>query len=309
MAEETVVAQPATITTTSVPAVPESKPFSLNDIKVESNYAPIERKSVEMSTTEPKEPLPDLKEFEASNNLETSIEPVKVDTSVEDTQNALARERFADKLRAENAEAELAKLRPVHEIPKDAPDINDQSTWGKKYANEPNNLETFLKARDDWSENRGRNSYSQEQAQVAEQRRNQAIRADIARKEQLTIAKHPDYYDAIAPVAPIIARMPILKQYIAEMEMGTDIAYHLARNPASLQQLQTMTPFQAGKFLFALEDRLKAPTTKITNAPEPIKPIGSREVSRPNMATMAAKDINGFIALRNKQELAKKRAH
>ena len=284
-------------------ALPDSKPNSL-EMRVETNYAPTERKSVEMVTTEPT--TPDLTlETEATPEPTTPPAP-----AVDDTANALARERFQEKLRADRAEAELKNLKPSFDAPTSAPDINDKSTWGKKYADKPNDLETFLQARDDWARSGAVSEYTAQQNQIAEGKRNEAIKAEVYRKEQLTIAKNPDYYQVINQVAPIIGSMPILKQYIAERELGTDVAYHLAKNPAMLQQLTTMTPFQAGEFLFSLETRLKAPApVKLTNAPEPIKTVGSNEVSKPTLASLASKDINGYMAMRKKQDLAARRAH
>lgn len=280
------------------------KPVNKMEMVIETNTAPGEQKSPEMATTEPKTDLKDLGLETKADAAEAPAEkePEKPEAkpageSADDRANKIARDRFQDKIRADNAERELAKLKPS--VPTTAPVITDFQT-----------LKEYEDARDTWRDGEVRKQVAQEHRQAEEQRRNDTIRAGIAQKEQQSAAKHPDYYQAVEPVAPIIGQLPILKQFIAERELGTEVAYHLAKNPSMLEQLTRMTPFQAGEFLFGVETRLKAPPVVTqTNAPEPIKPVGSREVVKPKLSELASKDINGYIAKRNKQELARRRAN
>ena len=293
------------------PAIAESKTANPMEMVVETNHAPTERKSVELVTTEPKTPELQVKIPEIKETAEPIVAATPADKTVEQKADELARARFDERLRADNAERELAKLKPQEKLSSTPPDIHDQSTWGEKYAKGQNTLEQFLKARDEWVIGNTKAQAAAEAKENSVRERNIKIQGDVSVREDKARAKYSDYNAVVTPLAPIIGSIPLLKQFIAERESGVEVAYNLAKNPALLDQLSRMTPFQAGEFLFSLETRLKTPANpQITEAPEPIKPVGSRDVaSKPTLANLASKDINGYIKLRNKQELERKRAH
>lgn len=287
---------------------------SLADIKVEMSSTPA---AVEQQSTETK-PLPELVTTEPSivldenqeqpEALEVPLEPQK--PSIDDTKNASARQAIEDRIRADNAERKLKELQPKSEVPEKQPDINDKATWGNKYKESPNDLETFLKAHSDWAKEEGkreeRSNYS-----LAEQHKQQmAIKTAVMQKEQEARVKHKDYDSVINPIVPVIQNIPILKDFISKNPMGAEVAYELGRNPAVLETLMRSDVWAAGEQLLNMAARLKAPkAAEITQAPDPIKPVGSRDTVKPKLADLAAKDVSGYIKTMNKQELARKRAN
>lgn len=280
----------------------------LADIKVEVSGselpAPVEQKSPEMVTTEPALETPE------PVSADLPPESTKPESSADDKANATARQALEDRIRADNAERQLKELQPKSKIPETKPDINDKATWGEKYKDSPNDLDTFLQARDEWAEAQGEKRARDSINQAEQQRQEIAIKTEVARKEQDSRKKHPDYDATINPIVPIIRSSPILKDFIAKNPMGTEVAYELGKNPAVLQKLMQGDMWAAGEQLINMAARLKAPRpVEITKAPEPLKPVGSRETVRPNLAEMSAKDVNGYIATRNKQELARRRAN
>lgn len=88
----------------------------------------------------------------------------------------------------------------------------------------------------------------------------------------------PDFEDALASSdVPMTAPM---QQAIMESDIGPRLAYYLAKNPDEAEKIAGMTPIGAIRALGRLEERLESakPTVTPTNAPPPIKPIGTRAV-------------------------------
>jgi hypothetical protein len=271
----------------------------MTDVKIETNYtesAPVEQQSTETPLAiESPEPAPVAPE--------APIAP-----TAEDKAATTAREAIRDRLRAEDAERRLQELQPKHTAPSKQPDINDQKSWGDKYKDSPNEYETFLKAHADWAMDEGRRLERQAYSQAQTQKEQLAIRTEVAKKEQDSRGKHSDYDTVVTPIAPIIGRIPIIKDFIARNAMGTEVAYELGKNPVVLEQLMRSNVWEAGEQLLSMAARLKAPkTVEITKAPEPITPVGARETVRPRLAELAAKDVGAYIAQQNKKELDRKR--
>ena len=277
-------------------------------VQIESNAAsaPVEQQSTVTPTRHEARMAPEVVE------AEKPVEPAKAtEPTAEDKSNASARQAIADRIRADDAERRLKELQPKAEVPDKMPDINDQTTWGKKYQDKSNDLETFLKARDEWAEAQGEKKVIERQTQESTQRALDKVRTEVATRDQAARVKYKDYDAVINPIIPILSGVPILKDFVTKNPMGSEVAYELGRNPAILHQLlQSPDVWVAGEQLLSMAARLKAPKpVEITQAPEPITPVGSRETVRVNLAQLASKDTGGYIAEMNKRELARKRAH
>ena len=204
----------------------------------------------------------------------------------------------------------MKELQPKSTIPDKAPDINDKATWGTKYKDAPNDLDTFLQARDEWARSQGEKSARDSITQQEQQRTFEKLRVDVATRDQAARAKFKDYDAVVVPIAPILANSPILKDFCMKNPMGAEVAYELGRNPAVLESLMRSDTWAAGEQLINMAARLKAPkAAQITNAPEPITPVGSRETVRPKLIDLAAKDPGSYIREMNKRDLARRRAN
>lgn len=269
------------------------------EMVITTNSAPTEQKSVEMATTEPKTPLePDAPEPVAPVEPKPEPEP-KAEPSVEDKANIQARKAIEAEMRADNLQRQLDAAKPKQEISLDKPNINDYKTL-EEYETD---LATYFK-----EEGKREERTALSQRQINEQV--QKIRVEVAAKAQESRVKHPDFDQVVKPLAPIMDAIPILNDFIARNPMGTEVAYELAKNPALIEQLRNSDVWTAGEQLINLAARLKKPAVvEVSKAPEPINPVGSRETVRPKLAELAANDINGYMAKRNKDELAKKRAN
>ena len=289
----------------------------LADIQVTSNAttAPVEQKSTETTApiTRREQRFAELESKPQETVVADTkpVEPAKALPTEADKANDTAREALKEKMRADAAEAKIKELTPKAEVLDKAPDINDQKTWGKSFQDKPNDLETFLKAHAEWAESQGEKRVIERQSQEKAAQAAEKLRVDVATRDNAARAKFKDYDAVISPIVPILASIPILKDFVTKNPMGSEVAYELGRNPAILQSmLQSNDIWTVGEQLISMAARLKAPKpVEFTKAPEPITPVGSREGAKVNLTNLASKDTAGYIAEMNKRELARKRAH
>lgn len=98
---------------------------------------------------------------------------------------------------------------------------------------------------------------------------------------------------AMSPTVPITEAMV---QILHECEHPADIAYYFGKHIKECAAVANMTPFRAAKAIGKIEAEINAelkkspPETKITKAPEPIKPIKSREIITKDPDKMTQKE-------------------
>lgn len=281
---------------------------------IETNYekpATVEQpKAPEMSTTIPKTESELLNDGETKTvePVKASSEPAKVEPTAEEIAtkkaNDEALERQRERIRTADLERQVNANKPKLVTSDVIPDITDQKTWGEKYQSEPNNLETFLKARDEYMESQGEKKAQTAFNQAEQQRKNLELQAKVATRDASSRAKHTDFDAVITSVAPLLGSNPILRSFLISNEMGSEVGYELGKNPAILEQVLKSEPWAAGEQLLAMAARLKKPmAVKQSNASEPIKPVGSRETLKPSLAKLATDDINGYVEKMNATEI------
>jgi hypothetical protein len=258
--------------------------------------AAVEQKSPELVTTDPK--TPDL----LAEPVVAPVEPVEVKpTAEQETQKRLddmARESFREKQRADELQRQLEASKPAVKPLGDRPKIDDFKT-----------LEEYDSAIDAWSFRRGQESVNAETAQRQKQEQERARLANVAAKGAASRQKHPDFDTVVRPLAGVMDSSEVLSDFVASHPMGVETAYELAKNPAILEQILNLSrsnPWEARERLIAMGTRLKAPPVAQSNAPEPIKTVGNKNTLPTNLEKLAKEDMNGYVALRNKQELADK---
>lgn len=151
------------------------------------------------------------------------------------------------------------------------------------------------------------NKVKERQAQVEDTYvdREDAFREKVSDFRQV-VAKHPrDGGPAISDV---------MLAAIKESELGPEIAYHLGKNPDESYRIYGLSAVAQAKEIGKIEAKLtnnSPEVKKVSNAPEPINPVGSRakpqkfELSDPkSVQTMGPsnwiKQRNADIAKRNK---------
>ena len=109
-----------------------------------------------------------------------------------------------------------------------------------------------------------------------ERQRQQEQRAEtFLEQAEKASERYPDFQTVVAnPALPINDHMA---EFIAESETGADVAYYLGKNLDKAAQIARMSPVGAVRELTRLEAELASkPKAKPSNAPEPIKPVGTR---------------------------------
>lgn len=281
--------------------------IGMNDIKVETNFAPapVEQKSPETTqdvvSETPNHRSAELITTEPKTDLEAPApEPEKPTPSNDNSNNDIARRAIEAEMRAETAERRAKELEPKSKAFTAEPDINNYATLEEWKAD----LKAYHRQEHESELNQAQTARKQAEQQAK-------IHADVRLKAQESKAKHPDFDDVLRPLAGVMDSSPVLSDFIARNPMGMEVAYELGKNPAILEQIiKNSDIWQVGEQLLSMAARLKNPVVvQVSKAPEPIKPVGSREVSRPNLAEMASKDMNGYMAMKKKQKLAKLRAN
>lgn len=95
------------------------------------------------------------------------------------------------------------------------------------------------------------------------------------------------------PMLPINAAMA---EFISDSELGADLAYFLGKNPERAQDIAEMSPVRAARELTRIEAELASkPKAQPSNAPEPIKPVGTR--GKPSTSSLPSDedDINTWM--------------
>ncbi len=166
-------------------------------------------------------------------------------------------------------------------------------------------MEDYKKAYGDWNKRHGYREARQEIENRRQQDTAVSIQATLRAREENAALKHPDYYNVVNPLAPVMMQNPVMRQFVSESDLGAEVAYELAKNPVVLSQIMNIKPFSAGAELLKMEERLKAPhpPKPLTKAPPPVKPVGSSEKAPVSLETV---DIKEFMRLRNEEE-AKRR--
>lgn len=290
MAEENTNTSPAAAPAQAAPAAQESS--NTPEIVFSPVTAPEEQKSPELATTEPLTPLADLG-LESGETVTKAAEAAPAAEAKPQSNDDLAAQLLQATARTEALERQVQALQPKKE-PLTKPDIT-------KYKD----LEKYEEDLITYGKSLGQQESQTQSSQAAQDRKVQEVKAAVKGRDDVARGKYTDYDSVINSIVPILRNMPVLKEYIAENVNGSEVAYQLGKNPAMLQQLKTLSPIEQGRQIFALEARLKATApVKQSDAPDPIKPVGNREGVRPTLGSLAEKDMNGYVAKRNKQELA-----
>ncbi len=117
--------------------------------------------------------------------------------------------------------------------------------------------------------------------------------------------KYPDF-DAVVknPSLPISDSMA---EYIRLSDQGPDVAYHLGKNPGEAARIAQLTPVAAARELARIEGELAAkPKARLSNAPEPITPVGNRGRASTSASPSDDDDIDTWMR-KERDRLAKRR--
>ncbi len=175
------------------------------------------------------------------------------------------------------------------------------------------NPDAYDTALEDWSGRRATRlanetiNKANESQRIAEQQRqqneaNQVVLKSWEEKRAKAAETHPDYDEVTgADTLNITTQMAAT---ILQADNGTDVAYHLGKNPAEADRIAALPPVKQIYEIGRLSATLGAKQPATTKAPAPIKPLGSNA-----RATAKSPDDESMeeYASRRSAELAQQR--
>lgn len=142
----------------------------------------------------------------------------------------------------------------------------------------------YVEALTDWKLEQ-REAKSKEEARKHElMSKQEQLVSSYMEKSKAFAEKVEDFQEALESVDDIVAS-PAVQSLILESENGPELAYELAKNRKEFERINSLSPLAAAREMGKIEARLaKAATAeekkpepkKITKAPQPIAPVGSK---------------------------------
>ena len=174
--------------------------------------------------------------------------------------------------------------------------------------------EQYVEALTDWKVDKRlmteREQYAAWMQQQAEQQAVQGFQQRAG--EYVKVA--PDYYEAMQAVEHIPVS-PALKVALVESEIGHQVAYELAKNPAELARITRLAPVHVAREVGRIEARIEArsapePQQKImpSKAPAPIRPVGQGANGGVSLKLSDDMPYQDWKRVREKQIAAAKRS-
>lgn len=126
---------------------------------------------------------------------------------------------------------------------------------------------------------------AQQQERVAE---------SFLEKAEKAQERYPDYQAVVGN--PSLAINEGMVEFIAESDLGADVAYFLGKNPMKAAQIAQMSPIKAARELSRIEAEIASkPRANPSKAPEPISPVGTRGKSSVSALPSDEDDIDTWM--------------
>jgi hypothetical protein len=188
------------------------------------------------------------------------------------------RQKYEAEARTKALEEQLERLQRA------APQQHRQPEQGTPTIDKFDNLDDYVAAKAEWiADKKIKETLTEQQQRQAEEReaaeRKKTVDSWSKRLAQATASEEmPDFEDALA--SSDVPMTPVMQHGIMTSEIGTKLAYYLAKNPEEAEKISMMAPDGVMRALGRLEERLatQKKTSVPTSAPEPIKAISTRTV-------------------------------
>lgn len=239
------------------------------------------------------------KEESSTSTVEDATE--KPRNKVQERINELTRDKYELRSAVDEVRSENQRLKEqLDELKKP-----NQQIVAPKYE-DFSDQDQYESARDEYLIQRTKqealNEFEQRQAEQASRAQQEQIQQEHVKKRQKfadNVKAESSQYEDLERVvysAPI-SNGPVA-DYILMSDKGVGIAYHLGTHLDELDRINQLDPISATRELALLEARLQKPQPKkLTNAQEPIKPLGNSERVDKDPDSMSA---NEWLAWRNK---------
>lgn len=206
--------------------------------------------------------------------------------------------KIGERLAKERRKWERDQAARAAEQPTQAPEAPDPSRF--------ENVEAYASALKDYAEKLADHKANQKIAERENQKQRNEIETTFEDRVDAFKAKHADF-DKVA-LGDHVRITPAMAEVIKASELGPELAYHLGNNPGEAERIAALSPLVQARELGKIEATLseKNPVAvKVSSAPEPIKPVGSRGTT-PTYSPSDPRSVkvlsdSEWIAARNKQ--------
>lgn len=170
------------------------------------------------------------------------------------------------------------------------------------------NLEDYVAAKAEWVADqkltKAFTEREQKQARQSEEQRQRSLAEGWQKRLDAARSTLEDLDDVIESAD--VPLTPAMAETIMESDLGPQVAYYLARNPAEAEKLAGMTPSAVARAIGRIEAKLEseALTKQKSTAPKPVDPVGARGTSGKDPDKMSAEE---WVRWREDQLAAKRR--
>ena len=127
--------------------------------------------------------------------------------------------------------------------------------------------------------------------------RQQSAHDAFQEKAEKATEKYSDFQEVVSN--PDLRISNEMAEFIQDSSVGTEVAYHLGKNPDLSAKISGMTPMKAAVELMKIESTFNSkPVVKVSSVTAPISPVGNRGSSTP---TLQNSDFATYKAERAKQ--------
>lgn len=256
--------------------VPEIKDSSTSDVP----ELPTETPEV---TPEPETAEPEKDEEAEPQTEDSSDEPPKKAKGVQKRIDELVRQREEYRTLFEQERQERARMFEMMQKPQ-------KEATGKPEISQFEDHDQYLEALADWKVKAHLEEEGRRRAELERQR--QAEQQNTAFRERL--AKAADKYDDFHSVVTADVQVSsAVGEAIKDSDVGPDLMYFLGKNPDEARRISALNPVAAvreiGRIEARIEEASKPKPKPFSKAPEPVKPLGGKEVvsKRPEEMSMS----------------------
>lgn len=204
-------------------------------------------------------------------------------------------DRYRDRIRELSVELEAERRRNSGAGTKEAPKAPAEADFNGDYA-------AFEAARHEFSVEQAIRRVRDEDARTANEAKSRELndaRASLYRERAAEAKSTLTDFDKVLESSRNEQVRDDISDFIQESEKGPHLAYHLAKHPEQLRDLNRLPPMQAARELARIEARLSVATPKKqTSAPAPISSL--RGGAAPTRA-LSEMSMDEYVAARRKE--------
>ena len=207
---------------------------------------------------------------------------------------------------ARESRAEFFKHRGEEPKPPSGPSPEELTIGKEPQQTDFDDYQKYLDAKIDFEVKKAKINWDRDQERKQSEKAYQTKMQTLHERMDEGYKKYSDFEDvALNPTVPI---SPMIVEILSESENPADVAYYLGHNRAEAIKISRMTPIAAAREIAKIEVEIAKAVeqqppgarkpSNISNAPPPIKPIGSGKSFEKDLEKMNQKEYEEEMARR-----------